>query len=268
MPAQPVSHLSHTLHVLCTLCADMLAGLTARPEVDEYEHSSHPAQQPPAASSSSSSSRGLQEPILPTHSQQGQQQHHTAAANPYSIDAQARLTLRICELLGLRRVLLVGHADGCVVAAHAAAAACRHQQHHHHHHHHPSQQHRPVSSGGRSSSSSRLGQPTYVNTGLENQGSIDFSWMGSLGKVSCRRLLTMPHVHGMHTGHNIRVRVALASLMQCWHETKLLQGQATSLGESRRVGISCQQQDNLRAYSGPFPLARWQCQPPDTSPNS
>jgi pimeloyl-ACP methyl ester carboxylesterase len=54
-----------------------------------------------------------------------QQQQQSQRHNPYSIEAHAHLTLRFCAALGLRRVVLVGHADGCLVVVHAAAAACR-----------------------------------------------------------------------------------------------------------------------------------------------
>lgn len=46
-------------------------------------------------------------------------------ANPYTLKSQASLALHLCCLLGLRRVALVGHADGALLALMAAAAACR-----------------------------------------------------------------------------------------------------------------------------------------------
>lgn len=46
-----------------------------------------------------------------------------ATLNPYTVRAQAQLTLDMCAALGLRRVVLVGHADGCLVALLAAAMA-------------------------------------------------------------------------------------------------------------------------------------------------
>ena len=48
-------------------------------------------------------------------------------ANPYALKAQAVLVLRLCAVLGLRRVALVGHADGALLALMAAAAALRGQ---------------------------------------------------------------------------------------------------------------------------------------------
>jgi len=43
--------------------------------------------------------------------------------NPYSPAAQAALVLQLCGALGIRRVLLVAHGDGCLVAIMAAALA-------------------------------------------------------------------------------------------------------------------------------------------------
>ena len=45
--------------------------------------------------------------------------------NPYSPAAQARLTLQLAAALGIRRAVLVGHGDGCLVAILAAALAER-----------------------------------------------------------------------------------------------------------------------------------------------
>lgn len=63
------------------------------------------------------------------HHQQEQQKQWGVAGrgaepvDPYSLAGQAGMILGLCQLLGVRRVLLVAHADGCAVAAHAAAAA-------------------------------------------------------------------------------------------------------------------------------------------------
>jgi hypothetical protein len=90
--------------------ARTVPGLTARPELRDYGSSG-------LQRSDSGSSRT--QPLLPMQ-QPGQQQH---TSNPYSIEAQAQLTLRMCELLGFKRVLVLSHADGCIAAVHAAAAA-------------------------------------------------------------------------------------------------------------------------------------------------
>lgn len=89
------------------------SGLTARPELREYSSSG-------LERSNSNSSRT--QPLLPTE-QPDLQQQQQCTSNPYSIKAQAQLTLRMCELLGLKQVLLLSHADGCIAAVHAAAAA-------------------------------------------------------------------------------------------------------------------------------------------------
>ena len=78
--------------------------------------------------------RGLQAPlllhrdILSQQQQQQQQQHEPVAldeqlSNPYTISSQAQLVLALCSVLDVQRVLLVGHADGCLVTLAAAAAA-------------------------------------------------------------------------------------------------------------------------------------------------
>jgi pimeloyl-ACP methyl ester carboxylesterase len=71
------------------------AGLTSRPELSR---------------SSSTSSGGSS----------------TSSSNPYTITAQAHLTMRLCAALGLEQVVLVGHADGALVALVAASLAGHH----------------------------------------------------------------------------------------------------------------------------------------------
>ncbi|MEW5319945.1 MAG: hypothetical protein WDW38_011055 [Sanguina aurantia] len=43
--------------------------------------------------------------------------------NPYSVGSQAALTLQLCAALGLHRVVLIAHSDGCLLALRAAALA-------------------------------------------------------------------------------------------------------------------------------------------------
>lgn len=171
-------------------------GLTARPEVDDSNSSAEEQAQLAA----NSSSKGLRQPLLPTHQQQpasssSSQLRPHAAANPYSIHAQAHLTLRFCELLGLRRVLLVGHADGCLVAVHAAAAACRRSHPtwhaHHHHQHQPHSQQQLRYAAAAATSSGKAVQQSLTDMRLDSQGSVDFSWMGSLGKVGSSLLVIL-----------------------------------------------------------------------------
>ncbi|PNH07831.1 hypothetical protein TSOC_005683, partial [Tetrabaena socialis] len=45
----------------------------------------------------------------------------TGQSNPYTVASQSQLVLQLCAALGLRRVVLVAHADGCLVALRAAA---------------------------------------------------------------------------------------------------------------------------------------------------
>lgn len=45
--------------------------------------------------------------------------------NPYSLSSQAQLTLRFCKAIGLRRVVLLGHADGALLGLISAALASR-----------------------------------------------------------------------------------------------------------------------------------------------
>jgi pimeloyl-ACP methyl ester carboxylesterase len=52
----------------------------------------------------------------------------------WRVVSEGGVVLRLCAGLGLQRVVLVGHDDGCWVALAAAAAAGRQQQHHQHHH--------------------------------------------------------------------------------------------------------------------------------------
>eukprot|EP00898_Chlorokybus_atmophyticus_P002877 jgi/Chlat1/3590/Chrsp234S03572 len=47
----------------------------------------------------------------------------TNSESPYSFHAQVHLTLELCAALGLHRVVLVGHADGALLALMTAAAA-------------------------------------------------------------------------------------------------------------------------------------------------
>lgn len=44
-----------------------------------------------------------------------------ASENPYSLSASARVAVALCRQLGVRRVVLVGHADGCTLALLVAA---------------------------------------------------------------------------------------------------------------------------------------------------
>ena len=44
------------------------------------------------------------------------------ASNPYSLHTQVKIVLSLCEQLGLRRVLLVGHADGGLLSLMVASA--------------------------------------------------------------------------------------------------------------------------------------------------
>ncbi|KAK9811616.1 hypothetical protein WJX72_007022 [[Myrmecia] bisecta] len=61
---------------------------------------------------------GLTSRPLPRHGED-------AWRSPYSLAAQAELTLALCTALGLRRAVFVGHADGALVALLAANLACR-----------------------------------------------------------------------------------------------------------------------------------------------
>lgn len=45
--------------------------------------------------------------------------------NPYTLASQAHLLLSLCQSLGLTRVLLAAHADGCLLALRAASMAAR-----------------------------------------------------------------------------------------------------------------------------------------------
>eukprot|EP00887_Chlorella_sp_A99_P006244 scaffold3.g6244.t1 len=104
----------------------------------------------------------------------------SSGANPYTLKAQAALVLQACAALGLRRVVLVGHADGALLALMAAAAACR---------------------GGAAAPAARGGEPggaraaagaagsrgiavppqVVMTEGLQGSDSLDWSWMGSQG---------------------------------------------------------------------------------------
>ncbi|KAF6249054.1 hypothetical protein COO60DRAFT_1004676 [Scenedesmus sp. NREL 46B-D3] len=80
----------------------------------------------------SSSVEQQRQPLLQHHHrsrEQQQQQQQAHRHNPYSVEAHAHLALRFCAVLGIKRVVLVGHADGCLVVVHAAAAACRAARH-------------------------------------------------------------------------------------------------------------------------------------------
>ncbi|KAG2496113.1 hypothetical protein HYH03_005716 [Edaphochlamys debaryana] len=52
----------------------------------------------------------------------------TDQCNPYTVAAQSDLVLALCTALGLRRVVLVAHADGCLVTLRAAATSASHYQ--------------------------------------------------------------------------------------------------------------------------------------------
>lgn len=47
----------------------------------------------------------------------------TNLSNPYTIAAQSDMVLQLCSALGLRQVVLVAHADGCLVTLRAAATS-------------------------------------------------------------------------------------------------------------------------------------------------
>ena len=42
--------------------------------------------------------------------------------NPYTAAYQKRLTIKLCQLLGIRRTILVGHSDGCILSLLVAAS--------------------------------------------------------------------------------------------------------------------------------------------------
>ncbi|KAG2448528.1 hypothetical protein HYH02_006419 [Chlamydomonas schloesseri] len=48
--------------------------------------------------------------------------------NPYTMASQSQLVLQLCSALGLRQVVLVAHADGCLVALRAAATSANYYQ--------------------------------------------------------------------------------------------------------------------------------------------
>ena len=54
------------------------------------------------------------------------EQRHSSA-NPYSMGAQAEMTMQLCAQLGLKRVLLLAHADACLLALRAASLSAEHQ---------------------------------------------------------------------------------------------------------------------------------------------
>ncbi len=45
--------------------------------------------------------------------------------NPYTLGAQAHLMLSLCQALGLTRVVIAAHADGCLLALRAASMSIR-----------------------------------------------------------------------------------------------------------------------------------------------
>jgi hypothetical protein len=85
--------------------------------------------------------------------------------------------LRFCAVLGLRRVVLVGHADGCLVVVHAAAAACRAAKYI------QQVQQQQQWQQQRRSCERVPGPQQVIDIPLRPEGSVDFSWMGSLGEV-------------------------------------------------------------------------------------
>ncbi|KXZ55263.1 hypothetical protein GPECTOR_3g400 [Gonium pectorale] len=52
----------------------------------------------------------------------------TEQSNPYTVASQSQLLLQLCSALGLRHVVLVAHADACLVTLRAAAASASHYQ--------------------------------------------------------------------------------------------------------------------------------------------
>lgn len=114
-----------------------------------------------------------------------------SGASPYTVASQAHLVLSLCQALGLKRVVLVGQADGCLVALMAASLAARGaalqaQQQAQSGNGHAAQQQLP---GAVSiDMTAEVGSPAPPSTSALPANS-DLSWMGSYGPDPTPRAL-------------------------------------------------------------------------------
>jgi pimeloyl-ACP methyl ester carboxylesterase len=172
--------LSHAAHT-CVAVPAHAAGLSSRPHPITPEASQHGGPTTTATAAAAPASGP------------NQQQPAAVSSSPYSIPFQAQLVLGLARHLQLSRVLLVGHADGCLVAVAAATAAVAAAG--------------GAASGSGSSSGGAWGrapgvqQMTGRNGGSAGAGgggargvaagpdlaALDLTWMASLSQVSRRR---------------------------------------------------------------------------------
>jgi hypothetical protein len=205
-------HLSVLKHLLPVLCCSLHGtGLTARPgspaSVPATRRAAANAEQQATTNGvtggSSSSSTNLHQPLL-----KGQQQ------DVYSLESQASLTLHFCAALNVKQVVLVGHADGCLVVVHAAALAKQRRLQSEHHHHTGQQS----SAAG---SSAAFMQPLMQQTTpspLERYVGAGLSWWSLSGILCCCNcsMLTVPAACHVDFGRGLKLR-STAVLQSVWH---------------------------------------------------